>query len=154
MEIRKAKKENVEELLNLYLELIKHNLKFAKFVGNKNSQINKKELKNSIKKLISKKKSLLLIASDKYLLGFIYGKIMSSKESRTDKKVAEVVDIYIHSKRKGIGKKLLKEFEKWARKEGAKFILWEFIAGNQIATDFCLKNKFKHFKVKMLKKIN
>ena len=56
-------------------------------------------------------------------------------------------------KRKGIGKKLLEKFEIWAKEKRAKFILWEFIAGNKIAEDFCLKNKFKHFKIKMLKKV-
>jgi len=78
---------------------------------------------------------------------------MSHRESRTDKKVIEIVDIYSSIKRKGIGKLLLKEIEKWAKLEKANYILWEFMTDNKGAENFCRKNRFKDFKTKMLKKV-
>jgi len=154
MNIRKATISDLEFLIRLYSELINYNLQFAKFVYKQKPKINKSELKKSIKQMMNSKNKVLLIAEgNKKLLGFAQAEIMSNKESRTKNKVVEIIDMYVHSKKKGTGKILLNEIEKWARTKKANYILWEFISGNNIAENFCTKNKFKHFKTKMLKKL-
>jgi len=155
MKTRKAKLSDLDSITNLYVKFLNHNIQFGKFIYKNKPKINKKELKHSLKKrIINSKKNIFLVAEENGKLdGFVQAEIMSNRESRTAKKVVEIVDIYSELKKKGTGKKLLKEIEKWARLNNAKFILWEFIYGNKSAENFCVKNKFKYFKVKMLKKL-
>ena len=155
IEIRKAKKEDLDSITALYTEYLSHTGPFAGFVNENKITINKKEVRDAIKKrFISSNKNIFLVAEkDKKLLGFVQAEIMSHQESRTKKRVIEIVDIYAKPKRKGIGRRLFNEIEKWANSNKAKFILWEFIFGNKIAEKFCIKNKFKPFKIKMLKKL-
>lgn len=156
MKIRKAKRQDINEIVELYIKFFKYMRKFAKFVKNKKeNSVNKEELKKFLAKRIkpSNKELFLVAEENKKLLGFIASEIMSSRESRTDKKVLEVVDVYVDNKRKGVGKKLFIEVEKWARLNNIRFIQWEYLYGNKTADSFCVKNKFKHFKVKMLKKL-
>jgi len=156
MKIRKAKKEDLDEIVEFYVKFLNYMNKFTKFAKDKkDNKINKKELKkvlnNRLKK--SSRKIFLVAEENKKLQGFIGAEIMSSRESKTNKKVVEIVDIYSKNKRKGIGTKLYREIEKWAKSNGAEFIQWEFLHGNKIAEDFCIKNKFKRFRVKMLKRL-
>src|SRR3972149_9943326 len=125
IKIRRAKKEDLGNLMRLYIGFLKYNNQFARFVGPNQFLIHKKELRNSIRKDIkqSKKKILLIAEENQKLIGFVQADVMSHRESRTDKEVVEVLDIYSRSKRKGTGKKLLKEVEKWADSKEAKFIL-------------------------------
>ena len=155
MIIRKAKKEDIDSIVKLYTEFLSYTGQFARFVSKKKITINQKELRRAIKKRVnpSKENVFLVAEENKKLLGFVQAEIMSPKESRTKKRVVEVIDIYTKSKREGIGRRLLNEIENWANSKKAKFILWEFIYGNKIAERFCIKNKFKPFKVKMLKKL-
>lgn len=156
MKIRKAKKKDLEEIVKLYIKFFKYMSRFAKFVKEKKeNSVNKTELRNFLAKRIKpSNKGLFLVAEENgKLLGFIASEIMSSRESRTDKKVLEVVDIYVDNKRKGVGKKLLEEIEIWAKLNKIRFIQWEYLYGNDVAENFCVKNKFRHFKVKMLKKL-
>ena len=155
VKIRKVKKDDLDSLARLYSELLKYINQFAKPFSRKNSFFDKEEIKKAIKnRTISSEKNLFLVAEEnKNLLGFVQAEIMSSRESKTDKRIVEVVDIYTKTHKRGTGKKLLKEIEIWARKRKAKFILWEFVYGNNLAENFCVKNKFKHFKTKMLKEL-
>jgi len=155
MKIRKIKIDDINYITKLYLELLNHNLRFVKYLENKKNKINKNELKESLKKRINQTKNKVFLVAEKgdKIYGFVQAEIMSNKKSRTKNKVVEIIDIYVHSKKKGTGKMLLSEIEKWARTKKANYILWEFMSGNNIAENFCIKNKFKHFKTKMLKKI-
>jgi len=154
MKIRKTKKEDLKEIVSLYIAYLRYQRKFAKWLGNSKNKINNNEIKKGIETSINKKSHIFLVAEDyNKIQGFVHAEIMSHKESKTDKKVIEVVDIYSPIKQKGIGKMLLKEIEKWAKLKKADYILWEFITGNKSAENFCRKNKFKDFKTKMLKKL-
>lgn len=155
MKIRKAMKEDLDEIVELYVKFFNYMSKFAKFVKDKKDSVNKNRLKNFLAKRIklSDKKIFLVAEENNKILGFIESEIINSRESRTDKRVVEVVDIYVDKKRKGVGNKLLKEIEKWAKSKNTKFILWEYLSGNKVAENFCIKNRFKHFKIKMLKKL-
>jgi len=153
MIIRKAKKEDLKQIVPLYIDYLKSQRRFAKWLGNSKSKINANEIKRGIKTSINKKNHLFLVAEENSkILGFVHAEIMSHRES-TDKKVIEIVDIYSQIKQKGIGKKLLRKIEKWANANKSDYILWEFITENKIAENFCRKNKFRDFKTKMLKKL-
>src|SRR3989344_8624076 len=155
IKIRKAERNDLDSLIILYLELLKYVNQFAKHFSRKNSFFDKEEIKKAIKnRVVPSEKNIFLVAEEnKNLLGFVQAEIMSSRESKTDKRVVEVVDIYTKTHKRGTGKKLLEEIERWARKRKAKFILWEFLYGNNLAENFCVRNKFKHFKTKMLKEL-
>ena len=154
MKIRKARKEDLDQIIALYVTYLKNQRKFSKWLGNSKKKIDAKELTFSIERLISKKGLLFLVAErENKIQGFISAEILSTKESRTDKKVVEIVDIYSHIKRRGIGKLLLKEVEKWAKINNVNYILWELMTENKNAEEFCIKNSFKDFKTKMLKKV-
>ncbi len=154
MIIRKAKKEDVEQIILLYIPYLKYQGKFAKWTGNSKSKIDINEIRRGIEISLNKNNNIFLVAEEKSKIsGFVHAEIMAHSESRTDKKVVEIVDIYSHIKGKGIGKMLLKEIEKWAKNNKSDYILWEFITENKTAGEFCRKNKFKDFKTKMLKKL-
>lgn len=155
MKIRKINLNDLDSITELYVEFLDNNMQFGKFIYKNKPKINKKELKKALKKRISNpKRNIFLVVEDGGKLeGFVQAEIISSKESKTNKKIVEIVDIYSKSKRKRIGGKLLKEIENWANSNKAEFILWEFISGNKSAENFCIKHKFKHFKIKMLKKL-
>jgi L-amino acid N-acyltransferase YncA len=154
MKIRKARKEDLSQIVSLYVAYLKYQIKFAKWLGNSNIKIDKNEIKLWIKASLNKKEHIFLVAEENNIIkGFVNAEIMSYKESRTKKKVVvEIIDIYSHAKRKGTGRLFFKEIEKWAKKNKAYYIFWEFITGNKIAENFCRKNKFRDFKTKMLKK--
>ena len=155
MKIRKARKEDLNQIVKLNIAYLKYQRKFAKWLGNSKLKIDKNEIRNEIKESFSKKDHLFLVAEENNIInGFVHAELMPYKESKTkNKAVVEIIDIYSHVKRKGTGKLLLKEIEKWTKKNKADYILWEFITGNKIAESFCKKNKFKDFKTKMLEKI-
>jgi GNAT superfamily N-acetyltransferase len=153
MIIQKARKEDLKQIVPLYIDYLRYQRRFAKWLGNSKSKINNSEIKGWLEKSINKKGHIFLVTEDNNKIqGFVHAEILSHKESKTNKKVIEIIDIYSHLKQKGIGKKLLKEIEKWAKNNKANYILWEFITGNKSAENFCRKNKFKDFKTKMLKK--
>lgn len=154
IKIRNAEKEDLSQIIALYVPYLKYQRIFSKGLGNSKKDIDINELSLGIKKLISKKEFLFLIAEkDNKILGFVSAEILPSNESRTDKKLVEIVDIYSHIKRRGIGRLLLKEVEKWAKINNADYIIWEFMTENKNAGKFCVKNGFKDFKTKMLKKV-
>lgn len=156
MIIRKAEEKDLAQIVNLYDKFLKYMCKFGKFVKDKNFHIDSKiEIKNALTRRIkSSAKKIFLVAEEKdKILGFIEAEIMSQRDSKTKRKVIEIVDIYVKNKRKGVGNKLFKEIEKWSKLEEANFIQWEFLHGNKSAENFCIKNKFKYFRVKMLKRL-
>ena len=154
MIIRKATKEDLKQIVPLYIDYLKSQRKFAKWLGNSKSKIYANEIKLGIKTSINKKNHIFLVAEENdKIQSFVHAEIMSHRESKTDKKVIEIVDIYSNIKRKGRGKLLLREIEKWAKNNKANYILWEFITENKIAKNFCNKNGFKDFKTKMLKQL-
>ncbi len=155
MKIRKAIKKDIKKIIPLYVELLEHNIRFSKYLPNEIPKINKKELETGLKNRIknTKNKPFLIAEKNNKICGFIQAEIIPNKQSKTNKKVIEIIDIYSKYKRKGIGKKLLLEIEKWGKEVKANFILWEFVSGNSLAEKFCIKNNFRPFKTKMLKKI-
>lgn len=154
MKIRKATKKDLKQIITSYIYYLISQRRFAKWLGNSKNKIDNEEVKMEIEKSIGKKGHIFWVAekNDK-IQGFVHAEILSHRESKTDKKVIEIVDIYSHIKRKGIGKLLLKEIEKWAKLKKANYILWEFMTDNKDAENFCRKNKFKDFKTKMLKRV-
>ncbi|MFH1801432.1 MAG: GNAT family N-acetyltransferase [archaeon] len=153
IKIRKVKMRDLDEVVELYFEFLSYTNKFGRFVYKKRPKIDRKKLKRDLKNIIkTNPRRMFLVAEDsEKLLGFIQAEILSPKESKTNKKVIEIVDIYSKQKRKEIGRKLFKEIEKWAGINKTEFIQWEFVYGNKLAEKFCVKNKFKYFKIKMLK---
>lgn len=156
MKIRKVENKDLKQLVELYNKFLIYLGKFGRFVKDKNSKRDSKiEIEKALEKRIkNKNKNIFLVAEEEKLLGFVEARIMPSKESKTNKIVVEMVDIYVIPRtKKGIGKKLFREVAKWARLKNANFISWEFLYGNKKAEKFCIKNKFKHFRVEMLKKL-
>lgn len=152
MKIRKAALKDLDAIASLYLELVKFSKKVSKYIDS-TGIINKKTIKRTIKSYLrSPKYSIVLVAErDKKIIGFVQATIPTYRINK--EKVAEVIGIYVSEKRKGIGKMLLQKVTEWAKERNAKFILWEPFSKNKIATNFLIKNKFKEFKVKMLKEL-
>ncbi len=151
--IRKTTKKDIENLQRLYGDFFKQMNKFAKFV-----RID--ETKNSISKsslqiLTIQRDALFLVAEkEDSIIGFVFAKISNNKKSRAkNNKVVEVLEIYARKKRRGIGAMLFEEIEKWAKKEKADWIKWEFLADNRCAERFCIKKSFRLFQLNMLKKV-
>jgi L-amino acid N-acyltransferase YncA len=154
MIIRKATKEDIEELFTLYIKFLEYTNRFGRWVYKKRPKIETKEVKTYLGKRIFQKNSIFLVAEEKKkVIGFVQARIVPKKESNTNKKLIEIVDIYSKNKGKGMGKNLLKEVISWAKKEKADFLVWEMIYGNKLAEDFCVRNGFRHFKLKMMKRV-
>ncbi len=142
MKIRKAKKEDLEN----YLELRK------KWLKEYRKRINKKKYIKEFNDILSSKKRFLFIAEEnKKVIGFLIGNIYFQNY----KKIGYIDDIFVTKKerRKKVGTSLIKEFIKILRKRKIHKIKIGVEIKNEKAIEFYKKLNFKITYYEMEKKI-
>ena len=161
MKIRKAKKDDLNDLWEIEIESRRHHKKvnpkkYSLLNKTKIDNKNKKEFFKWIGKDLKSKKNLLLVAEDNEkivgaILGF-FGKWFWSDRSP---KIAKINDLGVLKKyqKKGIATKLIKEFEKIALQKGVKFIHFSVWVKNNPAIKAYRKNKYEDFTIEMVKKL-
>lgn len=152
MKIRKATLKDLNAIASLYLELIKFSKKVSEYLDSTGTAISKEVIKKAIKGYITHPEDSIVLVAEKNrrIVAFIQATIKPAYRINK-KKVVEVIDAYVSEKRKGIGSILLKEVMGWAKKRNVEFVLWEILSKNKIGMKFLIKNKFKEFRIKMLK---
>lgn len=153
--IRKAKKQDIEEITSMLLELNKSHDKFnrAFFKRKKNAR---GIFKKFAKKAVTKRDWLALVATEngKYLGYCISHKDRVPPVYKCQNQMA-VSDIYVRKKYrgKGIGKILLQEVQKWAKKKGARFLTLSMDTKNRKAASLYEKFGFSKSRYTMHKKV-
>lgn len=154
MKIRKSTSKDLNELVKLYWEHIKYAKKTFRYLRRViGSNLTNNVIRKCLRSYISHPKdSIVLVSEDKKINGFVSATI-DSKKRINKKKFVEIIDIYVHTRRKGIGQMLLNETIKWAKKKGAMFIVWEYESNNKLADKFLNKNRFETYRLTKIKKL-
>jgi GNAT superfamily N-acetyltransferase len=177
MEIRKAKKEELDSIYSIYLELqdsedsnfskiSKDILKFRKRKSNF-PKISKRQLLKSIK---DKKKRFIIALSESEILGYAFGEIESSgdKKSKSKKKKKKskgdepfntpktgwinALVVKKGNRGKGIGTKLHNNLKAWFKSKNCKYIELMATSSNK-AVKLYNKLGYRNVYLKMNKKI-
>lgn len=148
MEIRKAKKGDLKN----YLEIKKESLKeYSKLAGEKIKISKKQVIKEFNEFTSSKNKFILLIKEDKKIIGYLTGSLIKN----IYQKFSYIDDIFINKnfRRKSYAKALLKNFIKIQKSKGVKKIRIGVRMNNKKALAFYRKMDFKIIHYEMDKKI-
>jgi ribosomal protein S18 acetylase RimI-like enzyme len=141
MIIRKAKKEDIEDIISLEKESLKYHEKFDKCfhtVSKKSLEIQKKYLTKDMRK----PSRLILVAEiDKKVVGFIFGYIIKMDKH----KIGKVQEIIVTAKYRkvGIGRKLMKKLLNFFRKNGCAIAETVTFVGNTPGEKFYESAGFK-----------
>jgi len=159
--IRKTRKEDIKNLWELEKESRLHHKKLRNWCPKLNfssiSQKSKKNWVNDFKKRFDSDKNISFIALiDGKAVGYNVGIIF--KWNWTDGKgfdVAELQDMAVLKKfnNKGIGDKLIKRFERWAKSKNFYGIMLNVDNKNESAIALYHKNSFKNLYVNMFKRL-
>ena len=140
MIIRPAKKEDIEQIYNLFLELYKEEdnsaKKTAKFL--KNLRKKRKDFEKSVKKELLKgireRNSIYLVAEiDNKLVGYCYGQFTKTKDPFFKPSTIGYLHSIIVNRKfrgKGIAKKLHQEIIEWFKKKKCSTIYLEVFVNN------------------------
>jgi len=118
MEIRKATKKDLKDLIDLHINLIKYlkKIKPSRYI------INKKIVEKRRKKLmewLKKKEAIIYVAEDKKIVGYGMGEVIDYPPFIEGKKFGELDEVYVlpEYRGKGIGKKLTNKVIEFLKKK-------------------------------------
>ncbi|MFW6025011.1 MAG: GNAT family N-acetyltransferase [Candidatus Woesearchaeota archaeon] len=133
--IRKIDKSDFEK----FKSLRKKGLKFYKDITNDEIDISSERIENEFEDILSNDKRILFV--DNKLKGYIIGSYIENSYE----KITYIDDIYVdkNSRSKGIGKDLIKKFEKWSKSKDANIIRLAVSKNNKKAIRFYKELKFK-----------
>ncbi len=145
MEIRKARVEDVNDILRLNQKLFDNEYSnFDKTLDCGWPPNNKDYFKDSIKdeNFIS-----LVAVSNRKIIGYLIGSIHKAEEYRKLKELAEVDNTFVleEHRGKGVGKKLFEEFLEWSKKRGIDRMKVVASSKNKKAINFYKKCGFKDY---------
>lgn len=149
MEIRRAKKEDLEEIFRLGFKLLKYHTKYNDYYR---PVKNLKEFKSGQRKYfteqLKKRNSLFLVLDDGgKLAGYSIAKITKNPPVLKDKIRGEFAEIFIDEKYrgKGWGKKLLETSLAWLKKKKIRQIIVKYDAKNGWAENLYKQAGFRPF---------
>ncbi|MFH1063701.1 MAG: GNAT family N-acetyltransferase [Candidatus Woesearchaeota archaeon] len=162
VKIRKAKREDLQGVYNLFLELCdsedSSELKIAKHLKSmrKRRPDFEKSAKRALLKSISDRKALYLVAENEgELLGYGYGTVLSAKDSFFISQKIGCLNALVVSRKhrgKGVASGLHAELLDWFRKKGCSSASLEVFTTNA-AQDIYKKWGYSSFTCKMNKKL-
>lgn len=161
MIIRKAKKEDIQQIYKLFLQLCseedKAAKKTAKFLGDIRNRRNdfEKSVKKELLKELETPKSIYLVAEEEGLMGYCYVSYQKTKDAFFKSVVIGYLNSIVVDKkhrRKGIAKKLHEEAIKWFKKNKCSIVYLE-VFQNNLAVETYEKWKYKKSTCKMWKKL-
>ncbi|MBU0527793.1 GNAT family N-acetyltransferase [Candidatus Micrarchaeota archaeon] len=149
MEIRKAKKSDLEEIFALGFKLLKYHMQYNDYYKPVKS---KKEFKSGQKKYfteqLQKRNSLFLVLDDDgKLAGYSIAKVTANPPVLREKKRGEFAEIFIDEKYrgKGWGSKMLEYSLAWLSKKKIRQIVVKYDAKNQWAENLYKDAGFSPF---------
>jgi ribosomal protein S18 acetylase RimI-like enzyme len=141
--IKKADRNDVEEIIKLNQELF--NYEFNSGFDNSLDLNWTKNNKKYFEKSITDKNSLVLVCIyNEEVVGYLIGRIENPEDYRKIKSIAEVDNMFIleEFRKKGVGKKLVEGFVKWAKKKDVEKIRVVASSKNKKAIEFYKKFGF------------
>ncbi len=155
MEIRKAKLEDLDNLKKLTYDFL--NNEKENFEDSYDPSYALTEASsNFIKGRIEAEKGLVLVAEDEgKLIGFLIGFIGKIPDARKTMKPAVLDEIFIEKeyRRQKIGREMLAEFQKWAKRQGANKLRVSASTKNNAALQAYKNFGFSDFTLKLEKDI-
>jgi len=154
MEIREAKIEDVDDILNLNQKLFDY--EFANFDDTLDcswSPKNRDYFENAVKN----KNSIALVAiSDGKIIGYLIGSIHKTEDYRKLKEIVEVDNTFVDEehRNKGVGKKLFEKFLEWAKNKGMNRMKVVASSKNKGARGFYKKCGFNDYNFTLEAEIN
>lgn len=154
MKIRRAKKEDIEIIDEIYIEgsILEGKLQFPevsiKKMRKELFEYKKSRIKGFLEEMKSKKHYWIIVEEKGEILGFGQAWIKT-------KEIGMLEKVYIDKKwaRKGIGLKILKELEKWLISKKIKFIEAGIYYKNIPSMKLNEKAGYKPISIKMRKKV-
>lgn len=160
--IRRGKKEDIEKLWPLIKELILSNKKFSEKIlldldrYDISEEGRRKWLKN-FNKWFKLKSTILFVAEiSGEIVGFIWGKIYKwNWSNRKPFDIAKIGDLVVlrRYRKRGIGKRLMNEFESLIKNKNICFIEINLILKNKLAYNIYRKMGYRDYTLTMFKKL-
>ncbi len=144
--IRKAKSEDLEIVQELIRKLcVNENRNFDSTVNP--GFYATEEGKNSLQGCISGDSSIVLVAEDGgKIIAYVAGGVGRAESYRNIKYICELGSIWVEDeyRSKGVGKRLVEEFEKWCREKKVFRLRVNASASNERAIEFYRKAGFEN----------
>jgi GNAT superfamily N-acetyltransferase len=156
MKIKKATLKDLKDILRLNKDLFTYETQFDKTYNQDwtYSDIGKDYFENRIE---DKENALVLVARDDEgkILGYLCAHA-SRFPYRAINPIAEVENMLVveEHRRKGVGTKLVKEFNKWCQEKGIKRLKVGMLSKNTPAVSFYKKSGFEEFNLVLEKDID
>lgn len=150
IKIRKAKKEDIENIVELNKQLDDFHTKFDKYY--KDSSEAAKNFKKDLASIIQKRNvKILVIEDNNKMVGYFNAKIEKPKPFFVPEKIGKISDAFIEEKYRklGLGKKVLDELIEWFKKNKIKHVELSVDVRNEIGIKAWRKFGFKDFMKKM-----
>jgi ribosomal protein S18 acetylase RimI-like enzyme len=149
MKIRKAKKDDLDEICVLGLKLLKHHMRFRKYYTPiKDSKKRKKIQKKYFSDEIKKRNSLFLVlVSDGNIVGYSIAKIGKDPNIIAESVRGDLAEIYVDKEHRdqGWGTKLLQESLRWFKSRKIKRLIVKYDVKNKWAEKVYTKAGFRPF---------
>jgi len=154
MNIRQAKKEDLKKIEKMVFDL---DMGISKIdFWKKDEKIVKKNIKSSVLKSFKNPKKIILVAEEKNkIIGYIAGTIKNQNPIFKIKKIGFINDVYIIKKfrKKGLGKRLMKELIKFFKSQKIKVCQLSVLSNNLPAIKLYQSLGFKENRKKLVKKL-
>lgn len=151
MEIRKASKEKIVELLEMYDELYKvlrsYGMPF---------ELNNNQMKHILEVQLESKMYNILIAEDcEESIGFISASISKIDRKLVGGMIGTINDIYVHNEARGrgIASALLSETEEWFRRVDVRTVKCDIVVKNDSALGFWRSHGYLDMSISALKSL-
>lgn len=154
MKIRKATKNDFEELMKLKILSKKEELKYSETIKplNESKSYYEEYLKIDLKKT---NRAILVAEEDKKMVGMILGQFYKPLRISKYTKKGYISNLFVLKsyRNKGIGKKLIQSLMKWLRDNNVHNISLEIHKDNKAAQVIYHKLGFKDYTIKLVKKV-
>lgn len=155
MIIRKARKEDVSNILDLWRELSEYHRNFNDYMNITSDW--RKKLEKVFNKDIESDSSIIYVAEkDGRCIGFIRSEIRNTNNIFVSNKSAFITDIYIEKKYRGIGvaEELVDKVSNWCNEKKVYNLRLNVNSENERAIGLYLKKGFKEVNRTLKKNIN
>jgi ribosomal protein S18 acetylase RimI-like enzyme len=147
---RKAKKEDLEAIMELNKQLADYHRKIDKYY--KPSSGTRKSFKKHLSNIIQKNTVKILVAEDdERVIGYFVGSIEKAKHYVVPEKIGRISAAFVEEKYRelGIGKKMFDELIKWFKRNKIKHVELSVDSRNETSIRTWQNFGFKEFMKKM-----
>ena len=156
LNIRKARKDDIDDILILADQLRKAEVPLDKTKNLKEDSYRTERYKKLVLKNIAARKKIFLVAeSEEKLVGYVNGYIVKNSEMYYKEPVAYLDNLCVSKtyRKRGIGKNLIDEFCKIVKEKGARYVKLNAFENNIPAVNLYKKEGFEEYSVYYMKKI-